>query len=317
MKVSPLKKIIFTTYLVFILAGLFIPTIHIVAQTDSPYHLLAPIGQLTDFNQRQKNPLGNYLNIMITIIIGFSAVLAVVMIFMGGIEYMTSEVISSKEHGKERIRNAIFGLLLAFGSYLILNTINPDLLKTDLASLKDVDLELSGSINSFVIKPSGSCAVATSGNCAPNNLSIFESSASDASRICMVESRGDATVGSNYDKCRNNTVFSYGLFQINLIAHGSIIDNGSCTDLFTLEDGGAILGNNYIVLNSDKTFNHYDCKLKSGAQDKYNNCVAKLKNPQTNINIAKYLFLTYSRPHAFNSWWYSDYPRCGNNVSVW
>jgi hypothetical protein len=50
---------------------------------------------------------------------------------MGGIEYMTSELVSSKEAGKERIRDALFGLLLALGAWTLLYTINPDLLKSD------------------------------------------------------------------------------------------------------------------------------------------------------------------------------------------
>ena len=77
------------------------------------------------------NSVGRYLNLMIKIFIGVCAVLAMVMIVAGGLEYMTSELISSKEHAKERIRNAIFGLLLALGAYTILFTINPDLLETD------------------------------------------------------------------------------------------------------------------------------------------------------------------------------------------
>ncbi|OGI66138.1 hypothetical protein A3A95_00265 [Candidatus Nomurabacteria bacterium RIFCSPLOWO2_01_FULL_39_18] len=76
--------------------------------------------------------LGAYLNTMIKIIIGIAAILSVVMIVIGGIEYMTSELISSKEAGKETIKNALFGLLVALGAYALLNTINPDLLKSDL-----------------------------------------------------------------------------------------------------------------------------------------------------------------------------------------
>jgi len=65
------------------------------------------------------------------------------MIVLGGIEYMTSELVSSKENGKQRITNAIFGLVIALGAYALLNTINPDLLKTDLESLTAVTVEVS------------------------------------------------------------------------------------------------------------------------------------------------------------------------------
>ena len=53
---------------------------------------------------------------MIKIIIGLCAVLAVIMIVIGGLEYMTSELTESKAHGKESIKNAILGLLLALGA---------------------------------------------------------------------------------------------------------------------------------------------------------------------------------------------------------
>lgn len=103
-------------------------------EDPSKYTLLAPLSpELNTFDTSQPNAFSTYLNIMIKIFIGICAVLAMLMIVIGGLEYMTSELISSKEHGKERIMNAIFGLLLALGSYALLNTINPDLLKVEVA----------------------------------------------------------------------------------------------------------------------------------------------------------------------------------------
>ncbi len=111
----------------------------------SAYQLLAPLpcptpnsgacddkGKLSTFNPAQDNNLGAYLNIMIKVFIGICAVLSVVMIVMGGLEYMTSELSHSKEAGKEKISQAIFGLLIALGAYVLLFTINPDLLRSDL-----------------------------------------------------------------------------------------------------------------------------------------------------------------------------------------
>ncbi len=131
------------------------------SSVDPIYHFLAPLpcdsnaspaipgcvnGQLTTFDTSSgtgNNKLGDYLNIMIRIFIGICAVLAVIMIVMGGIEYMTSELVSSKGEGKSKITHAIFGLLLALGAYLILNTINPQLLKTDLSSLTDQNVTVT------------------------------------------------------------------------------------------------------------------------------------------------------------------------------
>lgn len=124
-------------------------TINVVksaAKTETDYYLLAPIpglGECTPDPVTGKEVckvdttkgFGSYLNMMIQITIGIAAVLAMIMIVMGGIEYMTSELVSSKESGKKKVTNAVLGLLLALGAFAILNTINPDLLNIGLSNL--------------------------------------------------------------------------------------------------------------------------------------------------------------------------------------
>ena len=122
--------------------------VNTTTQTTQPkdYKLLAPLpGMEENFpvSSKDNTALGNYLNVMFGIFIGICAVLAVIMIVVGGIEYMTSELVHSKEHGKERITHAILGLILALGAYTLLNTINPDLLKTDLKSLVPVTVVIN------------------------------------------------------------------------------------------------------------------------------------------------------------------------------
>jgi len=110
--------------------------------SKSTYNFLAPLkcadgvpgcvnGKLVSFDPAGDKPLSKYLNIMIKIVIGIAAVLAMIMIVVGGIQYMTSELISSKEEGKKRISNAILGLIIALGSYVLLFMVNPDLLKVE------------------------------------------------------------------------------------------------------------------------------------------------------------------------------------------
>jgi len=107
------------------------------ADTNTNYQLLAPLptgtnsGPMSTYPTGDGSGVGGYLNVMIRLFIGICAVLSVVMIVIGGIEYMTTELISSKEEGKKRITNAILGLLLALGAWTLLYTINPDLLKSD------------------------------------------------------------------------------------------------------------------------------------------------------------------------------------------
>lgn len=128
-------------------------------KTDTTYKFLAPLSdKLTVFESAKDCALGEYLNILIKILIGFSAVLAMVMITIGGIEYMTSELVSSKKAGIERITNAILGLVLALSAFLILNTINPKLLNVCLDKLPEArvtiieNFEISGGA-SFDGKP--------------------------------------------------------------------------------------------------------------------------------------------------------------------
>ncbi len=54
--------------------------------------------------------------------------MAFVMITLGGITYATSDSVFGKHDGKTFIQNAIWGLILVIGSWVILNTINPKIL---------------------------------------------------------------------------------------------------------------------------------------------------------------------------------------------
>jgi len=96
-------------------------------QETGQYDLLAPLpffGSTFDI----KGGLTPYLQVLFQLLIGIAGLLSVIMIVIGGIEYMSTDAIQGKEEGKERITQAILGLILALGAWLLLNTINPDLL---------------------------------------------------------------------------------------------------------------------------------------------------------------------------------------------
>ena len=90
------------------------------------YALLAPIGDLKEI--KGDITLGSYVNILVSTVIGIAGLLAVVMIVVGGIQYMTTDALAGKSNARETITKALLGLILALGSYLILKTINPQLL---------------------------------------------------------------------------------------------------------------------------------------------------------------------------------------------
>ncbi len=63
--------------------------------------------------------------------IGIASILAVIMIIIGGIKYTTMESFNAKTDAKKQITSAFLGLVLLLGSYLLLRTINKDLVEFD------------------------------------------------------------------------------------------------------------------------------------------------------------------------------------------
>jgi hypothetical protein len=70
-----------------------------------------------------------YIYLLSLAAVGIAALGALV---YGGFMYMLSGTITSKDEAKKWIWGAISGLILALAAYLILNTINPDLVKWSL-----------------------------------------------------------------------------------------------------------------------------------------------------------------------------------------
>lgn len=100
-----------------------------LAQTD--YTPLAPIPELT--NNSKQTDINTFIPGAIRLTIGVASGLAVLFIIIGGIQYMSSDAWNKKNDGKKTIQNALGGLLLAIGSYVILNTVNPKLLNFDIS----------------------------------------------------------------------------------------------------------------------------------------------------------------------------------------
>lgn len=74
--------------------------------------------------------LDTYFKYIYQIGLGITGVAALTMIVIGGLMYMASAGnASQKSEAKNRITSAVLGLILALGAYLILYTINPDLVK--------------------------------------------------------------------------------------------------------------------------------------------------------------------------------------------
>ena len=109
------------------------------AQTITPstngdigiYEPISPIPGIGGTINLKENT-GNYFQKMFQFALGIAGILAVLMIVIGGIQYMMSDAFTSKEDAKKRIWGALWGLLLLFASVIILETINPALLNLQL-----------------------------------------------------------------------------------------------------------------------------------------------------------------------------------------
>ena len=147
-----------------------------------------------------KAPLGGYLISLYNFLLGAVGIIAMMMLVYGGFRYMTSAGNSAAMgDAKDIVYSAIIGLALALVSYLIISTINPELLFAQDPKLATFEIpEYSTNL------PANSCSY---------NLPGFEP---DHCR-CIgddAEKGGDTTCEfnkSDYDDWCNNAVLNCGI----------------------------------------------------------------------------------------------------------
>lgn len=89
-----------------------------------------PLEKFEGINQTgSAQSLQETLNFAFKILFSVGGLIAVLTLIIGGIVYMVSDVVNKKSQALNRIRAALWGLGLLAISWLILYTINPDLLK--------------------------------------------------------------------------------------------------------------------------------------------------------------------------------------------
>ena len=104
------------------------------AAEETEYTLLQPIPlEDVDGDDTETTTASDYIKGMFTLIIAVAGGLAVVKLIFGGIKYMSTDAFSGKSEAKDIIQNAVWGLLLVISAWLILYTVNPDLIKLDLS----------------------------------------------------------------------------------------------------------------------------------------------------------------------------------------
>ena len=137
-----MRPLIFSLIFFSLIAGLIVSAVPVWAQiTPTPCDLkdsngvclLQPdiIGGQPGSNQKETS-LGHYLSLLFKTLIGLAGGISVLIIVVSGLQYIISEVPGVKTESKGRITNALVGLVLALSAWLILYTINPDLVNLNL-----------------------------------------------------------------------------------------------------------------------------------------------------------------------------------------
>ncbi len=121
-------------FLLALCALVFVPGF-VLAQATPPSEFvpLAPIPGLTDSAAvRESADLADFFNSLYRILIGLAAIIAVVEIMIGGFQIATNDSVSKKSDGKERIKQALLGLVLVLLPVFVFSLINPSILNLDI-----------------------------------------------------------------------------------------------------------------------------------------------------------------------------------------
>ena len=192
--------------------------------------------------------IGEYIKTAIRLFMGLISVLAVLMVIVGGIEYMMTVNIGEKEGAKSRILNALGGLVLALASYLILNTINPKLVDLKVAvpqATVGLSLDPTFSKTPYDSKPTAGSGHTENGGTTPTvtkNLDKYNDIIRAAAKangvdctyakaIMSVEDQsGNPKAFSNYTQSDGTTGHAYGLMELTPETYAANGGTGSITD---------------------------------------------------------------------------------------
>ncbi len=249
-------------------------------------------------------------------------ILAFGVIVFGGIKYMASAGNpSGQTEGKEWIWGALTGLLLLAGAYLVLHTINPQLVNLTLPTLNQVvaTAPYTATSSTSTATSTVSCAAPNGGPCTAANLAntCFSGNPALWAGICQNESRGNPALPSGSDYCNPASgqsctgphgvcSISGGLFQVNITnSWKQTVDGQNCSAAFVNGSSGA----GQAVHCSGKSA----CTGSGGAACQisnvslYNDCLAATEVAASNIAVA----CTLSNNGSNTGPWKADAKVCG------
>jgi len=148
--------------------------------------------------------LAQYVAAVQKLAISIGLIAAAIMIAWGGFRYIVSGTAAGMQDGKETIVNALIGLVLLLGSYLILANVNPNTAVTQSLTIPIVERQKLEAINSSQYS-SAAAAAGVKGADAPTTKELMDYAAKTAKdanidpcivyAIIMAESRGKTSIG--------------------------------------------------------------------------------------------------------------------------
>jgi hypothetical protein len=212
----------------------------------------------------------------------FGGLVAFAVIVYAGVRYtLAAGNPSTQSDARDQITQALLGLLMLLGVYLLLNVINPDLVKLSMPELTAIPAVTSGGLSSGgggggagAGTGTGNCTPLASGIASAENLqgSCFGANAQTASTIAHAESGGNPTAINPTARCGGNAAV-VGLFQINISANrlygpGLPSSGLNCPSAFS---GGY-------------SYSHPNCTVTDSTL--YSQCVTAAKDPNVSIATA-------------------------------
>jgi len=148
--ISGLMMIFVATIFVTGIANAQTPAENMPDNSNTKYTLLEPLPDLSKANDYKTTiTFKEYVEYAFNLIIALSAAAAVFMIVFGGFQYMTTDSWKGKSEGLGKVKNALLGLLLVLGSYLLLRTIDPRLVNIPSTLVKPLEIKYDKMLTAF------------------------------------------------------------------------------------------------------------------------------------------------------------------------
>lgn len=212
---NPVRKLIFTLMLLgalFFFGGYFVSAANIV-NVDFPCPTNPGLGSCPPTTD-----IPSYLNNLYRFAVGIAGLLALGFIVAGGVYYTVSAGSSDKQReAKSMISSALLGIALLFGSYLILNTVNPQITRLGLGFTNPEGEPLQKLQTTSTIAGSGSQQVKNEcGDSFDKILSHPPNTINCANRRMVISTPISITSDSYYDTSKTirvrSTIWQYPYF---------------------------------------------------------------------------------------------------------